>query len=83
MRPLSDLASVQQKLRDGIAKGYWTIEDLDAPPPGFIGDPQKYRNLLRDGPLVIEKVQVIDDKDLPPMPNGYTPAEELDLPITL
>ena len=82
MKPLSNGASVQQQLRDGIAKGYWTIEDLDTPPPGFIGDPEKYRNLLRDGPPVVEKVQVISDKDLPPMPHGVTPAEA-DGPLTV
>ena len=41
-----------------------------------------YRNLLRDGAPVVEKVQVISDKDLPPMPHGVTPAEP-DGPLTL
>jgi hypothetical protein len=51
-------------LRDGIAKGYWTLEDLDTPPPGtkltfaeyrrycstqgFTGKTPVYRNLLRE-----------------------------------
>lgn len=30
-----DLSSIRLKLRDGIEKGYWTIDDLDNPPPGY------------------------------------------------
>jgi len=51
-------------LRDGIAKGLWTLEDLDNPPPGtvlsfaeyrrylsaqkIVGKDPVYKNLLRD-----------------------------------
>lgn len=51
-------------LRDGIAKGLWTMEDLDNPPPGtrmsfaeyrqfladqqYIGKEPVYKNLLRE-----------------------------------
>ncbi len=51
-------------LRDGIAKGYWTLEDLDNPPPGtqmnfadykrfcvaqqYVGKDPVYKNLLRE-----------------------------------
>lgn len=51
-------------LRDGHEKGYWTVEQLDDPPPGtklaidewkrhpmnknLKLDPPRYRNLLRD-----------------------------------
>ena len=48
MQPLNDLQSVLRTLRDGIGKGYWTMQDLDVPPPGYVG--KKYRNLLRDQP---------------------------------
>ena len=34
MQKLFD-ASVLQILKDGIKKGYWTLEDLDKPPPGW------------------------------------------------
>ena len=34
MQKLFD-ASVLALLRDGIKKGYWTLEDLDKPPPGW------------------------------------------------
>ena len=34
MEKLFDV-SVLQILKDGIKKGYWTLEDLDKPPPGW------------------------------------------------
>lgn len=34
MQQLFD-ASVLKILKDGIKKGYWTLEDLDKPPPGW------------------------------------------------
>ena len=48
MKQLQDIASTIKTLRDGIAKGYWTLEDLDKPPPGCIS--KNFRNLLRDEP---------------------------------
>ena len=46
MKRLYDLTSVLSTLRKGIAKGYWTLEDLDKPPPGNVS--KTFRNLLRD-----------------------------------
>ena len=34
MQKLFD-ASVLKILKDGIKKGYWNLEDLDTPPPGW------------------------------------------------
>ena len=34
MQKLFD-ASVLKILKDGIKKGYWTLKDLDKPPPGW------------------------------------------------
>ena len=34
MQKLFDI-SVIKTLKDGIKKGYWTLEDLDKPPPGW------------------------------------------------
>ena len=93
---LADLDQTKRTLRDGVEKGYWTIEQLDHPslgfqdctrvdrrtfPDGYQG--VQFRNLLRDAPPAEERVRVIDDKDLPPMPTGITPAQRQDLPITL
>ena len=47
MKPLYEQATTWETLRKGIQKGYWTLEDLDTPPPGYIGDRAKYQNLLR------------------------------------
>ena len=57
-------ALAMKVLRNGIAKGYWTLEDLDKAPPGtamnlaefrrhpmaanFKGEFPTYRNLLRE-----------------------------------
>ena len=35
MEKLFDI-SVINTLKDGIKKGWWTLEDLDKPPPGWI-----------------------------------------------
>jgi len=64
MKRTFDTASAVRILCDGIAKGYWTLEDLDNPPPGtqmnladyrkfcvaqgYIGKEPVYRNLLRE-----------------------------------
>ncbi len=64
MKQSFDQASAMKILRDGITKGYWTMEDLDHAPPGtaqalkewsrhpmaqkFIGRMPEYKNLLRD-----------------------------------
>ena len=47
MKQLYDQASVWATLRRGVENGYWTVDDLDQPPKGFMGDPAKYVNLLR------------------------------------
>ncbi len=64
MEQMMDLSSVRRLLKDGIDKGYWTLEDLDEPSPGFAKTKKEYimsnplshgkyegvrhRNLLRD-----------------------------------
>jgi hypothetical protein len=64
MKKPFDSTQAAKILRDGIKKGYWTLEDLDNPPPGtamnfadyrrflaaqnFNGKPPVYRNLLRE-----------------------------------
>jgi hypothetical protein len=64
MKPSFDQVAASKLLRDGITKGYWTLEDLDKAPPGtamnlaefrrhpmaanFKGKFPEYRNLLRE-----------------------------------
>jgi len=64
MKQTFDYAAAMKILRDGVAKGYWTVEQLDGPPPGtkmllhewsrhpmnknLKTEQPTYRNLLRD-----------------------------------
>ena len=96
MKPAFDLTSIRMTLRKAVAAGHFTVEMLDTPsngfltcmdvdrerfPAGYEGVP--FRNLLRDDVVQPERVQVIDPKDLPPMAQGVTPPEALNLPTTL
>ena len=58
---IDDIHVVRKTLRDGIAKGYWTLEQLDKPSAGWIANSRvdrrtfpggyegvQHRNLLRD-----------------------------------
>lgn len=75
MESLYDPVSVMQTLRKGIEKGYWTLEDLDTPPPGFVGDPANHRNLLRAHPIQ-ERVQASPDpRDFASDPRAELPAD--------
>lgn len=63
MKRTYDTLAAIALLRRGIESGYWTIEDLDSPPPGaalnyadyrkwlaaqkVVGHAPEYRNLLR------------------------------------
>ena len=74
-------------LRDGVAKGLWTVEDLDAPSLGYKDlcreiarhrvvefrafAPPPYKNLLRDEIAV----SISDPRDFTPTA-GQTPALE-------
>ena len=35
MKPLMSPAELRQLLERGINNGWWTVEDLDTPPPGW------------------------------------------------
>ena len=64
MKASFDKAAAIKILRDGVTKGYWTVEQLDNPPPGtkmllhewsrhpmnknLKTEQPSYRNLLRD-----------------------------------
>ena len=71
MKQLQDITSTIKTLRDGIAKGYWTLEDLDTPPPGSIS--KTHRNLLRDEPKAVQVEAAPSPRDLAP---ATTPEPE-------
>ena len=88
-------AAIRKQLLDGVAKGYWTVEQIDRPSPGFVENTRcdrehfpggyegvQFRNLLRDGGPAPEAVQVTSERDLPPLPHGVTHAHA-DGPLTL
>ena len=96
MKEAFDQNSIRLTLQKAIQAGHFTLEDLDRPSPGFQActavdrrvfpsgyEGVQFRNLLRASPPVVEKVQVIDNKALPPMPTGHTPAQTPNLPLTL
>ena len=64
MKQLQDTASTIKTLRDGIAKGYWTLEDLDTPPPSSIS--KNHRNLLREEPKAVQVEAGPSPRDLAP-----------------
>jgi hypothetical protein len=92
MKKAFDITSVRLTLRDGIAKGYWTLEQLDQPPLGWAENAKRFRiqypkypqpeyvNPLRT-PDPDPTVQLSDPRDFTPT-EGTTPAEPLDLPLT-
>ena len=61
MEEMMDLAKVRQLLRDGIAKGYWTLEDLDEPSPGFAKTKKEY---IMSNPLSHGKYEGVRHKNL-------------------
>ena len=73
MEKLFDI-SVVNTLKDGIKKGWWTLQDLDKPPPGWLecvnnckGNPAfpqgyqgvQYKNLAR---VKIQKPKPVEEK---------------------
>lgn len=60
MKPTYDSAAAAQILRDGIAKGYWTHEQLSRPTPG-------YRELKQE--MSRHKVMELRNFQLPPYRN--------------
>ena len=50
LEPLMTEKSLIKLLEDGIAKGYWTLQQLDNPPPSWhlLDNKKPWRNPLRD-----------------------------------
>jgi hypothetical protein len=91
MKKAFDITSVRMTLRDGIAKGYWTLEQLDQPSWGWRENAKSFRlhypkcpqleyvNPLRD-PEPEPVVQISEPRDFTPT-EGATPAQPLDLEV--
>ena len=61
MEKMMDLSSVRRLLRDGIAKKYWTLEDLDEPSPGFAKTKKEW---IMSNPLSHGKYEGVIHKNL-------------------
>ena len=92
MDHIQDIAATRRLLRRGIEAGYWSLEDLDQPSPGWADNAKRfrvnhplyvqheYRNPLRDNPEPV--VQRSEPRDFTPSP-GETKPQAQDLPISL
>ena len=63
MKQAFDPASVRDILRRGIANGWWTLEDLDTPSPGFISNMDVDRRHFPSGYQGIEHRNLLRDTD--------------------
>lgn len=91
MQKAFDPTSVRLTLRNGIEKGYWTLEDLDNPSMGWAENAKsfrlhhpnyaqnQYRNPLRDEPPH-PSVEVVSPRDFaqssPEKPADPVPSEQ-------
>jgi len=60
MKKAFDHITVIKSLKDGIKKGYWTINDLDKPPPGWT----EVMNDCKGNPLFPQGYQGVEYQNL-------------------
>ena len=60
MKKAFDNITVIKSLKDGIKKGYWTINDLDKPPPGWT----EVMNDCKGNPLFPQGYQGVEYQNL-------------------
>ena len=87
MQKAFDMTSVRLTLRQGIAKGYWTMDQLDQPSPGWAENAKRfrrhhpnyqqheYRNPLRDAFLCDGQRCEYAWRVLSALPDDVRPAE--------
>ncbi len=77
-----NILAIQQQLRDGILKGYWTLENLDAPSPGWLFNERTDKRTFPDGYAGIEHRNLLRNSepqervDAQPDPRDFTPAPD-------
>jgi len=57
--------SMMQQLRAGVDKGYWTLEMLDQPSPGWVANTRVDRRFFPDGYNGIQHRNLLRPTDLP------------------
>ena len=86
------IKAIQEQLQDGIAKGYWTLEQLDKPSAGWVANTRvdlrtfpdgyqgiEHRNLLRD--YHPESVQAAPDPKDFAQPGSDLRSDHAPLPV--
>ena len=80
-----NIESIKQQLRDGIAKGYWTLEALDTPSAGFRNNTAVDRKTFPGGYEGVQHRNLLRDEPIPPTqaaePPVAAPAPAPDIPF--
>ena len=78
MERLFDQTSLIKLLKDGIKKGYWTLEDLDTPPPGWT----EVVNNCKGNPAFPQGYQGVEYKNLARLKEPIPPPAEEKVELT-
>ena len=82
-----NIESIKQQLRDGIAKGYWTLEALDTPSAGFRTCTAVDRKTFPGGYEGVQHRNLLRDELIPPTQANEAheaneaPAPTLEIPF--
>ena len=74
MEKLFDI-SVVNTLKDGINKGWWTLKDLDKPPPGWV----ECVNNCKGNPAFPQGYQGVEYKNLARIKEAPPPEEKVEV----
>ena len=74
MEKLFDI-SVINTLKDGIKKGWWTLKDLDQPPPGWL----EVINNCKGNPAFPKGYQGVEYKNLARIKEAPPPEEKVEV----
>ena len=74
MEKLFDI-SVVNTLKDGIKKGWWTLKDLDKPPPGWL----EVVNNCKGNPAFPKGYQGVEYKNLARIKEAPPPEEKVEV----
>ena len=75
MEQLFDQASLIKILKGGIKKGYWILEDLDRPPPGW----KEVVNDCKGNPLFPQGYQGVKYRNLARVKEPPKPQEKIEI----
>jgi hypothetical protein len=79
MEKAFDRASIRRTLQHGVRKGYWTLEDLDQPAPGWASNLLVDRNTFPNGYIGIAHENLLRDYH-PELPEAAPSPRDLAMP---